>query len=215
MKTLLAAFTRSPVSLSLVTVCLLVALISVLGTQTQRVAFLFYPLLDSSGLIALLSSINTVAELLRSFAPMLLHFGELHLVFNMLWLWYFGRQLEPTHPRWLFIVLILLCSFTGNTAQYLSGGYSNFGGMSGVIYGLLAYTWIIHKFMPRNNLLINSQMFVVFLIALVVMEVLDSSWIATAAHIGGLISGLVFGVSVVFFYRMVLGRSAIEKRTSA
>ncbi len=207
----LRAYVHSPVSMAMIAACVVVAVFSSLGTQPQRVAFLFYPLLDTSGFTALLISIDSVSELLRSFSPMLLHFGELHLVFNMLWLWYFGRQLESTHPRWLFVVLILLCSFTANTTQYLYSGYNNFGGMSGVVYGLLGYTWIIHKFMPGSQLLISSGMFVVFVIALILMEITASSWIASAAHVGGLISGLLFGILVLLTCRFVLGRSAITK----
>ena len=63
--------------------------------------------------------------------------------------------------------------------------------------------------MPRSNLLINNKMFVVFVIALVAMEFVASSLIASAAHLGGLVAGLVAGVVVVGLYRFVLGRAAI------
>ena len=208
---LIQAFLRAPVSFSLILACLLVALLSLLGTQPQRVAILFYPVLDTSGLLPLLASLDSPVELLRSLSPMLLHFGELHLVFNMMWLWYFGRQLEGAQPRWLFIMLILSCSFAGNTAQYLTSGYNNFGGMSGVVYGLVGYTWIVHTFMPRSNLHINNKMFVAFVIALVAMEVFASSWVANAAHFGGLVAGLLLGMAVVGHYRFVLGRDAIDR----
>ncbi|MEQ8952666.1 MAG: rhomboid family intramembrane serine protease, partial [Gammaproteobacteria bacterium] len=74
--------------------------------------------------------ISSLPRLARTFTPALLHFGELHLIFNMLWLWFFGRQLEAQQPRWLFGLLILLTAFAGNTAQYLYAGANNFGGMS-------------------------------------------------------------------------------------
>lgn len=208
---LIQAFLRAPVSFSLILACLLVALLSLLGTQPERVAILFYPMLDTSGLFPLLASIDSPIEILRSLSPMLLHFGELHLVFNMLWLWYFGRQLESAQPRWLFIVLIIFCSFVGNTAQYLNSGFNNFGGMSGVVYGLVGYTWVTHTFMPRSNLQINNKMFVVFVIALIAMEVVASSWIASAAHLGGLVAGLIEGVAVVGLYRFVYRRSEISR----
>lgn len=208
---LIRAFVQAPVSFSLILACLLVALFSMLGAQPQRVAILFYPMLDSSGLFPLLASIDSPAEILRSLSPMLLHFGELHLVFNMLWLWYFGRQLESAQPRWLFIVLVVCCSFVGNTAQYLYSGTSNFGGMSGVVYGLVGYTWIVHTFMPRSHLLINNKMFVVFVIALIAMEIVASSWIASAAHLGGLVAGLIVGIVVVGLYRFALGRAAVGR----
>ena len=208
---LIQAFLQAPVSFSLILLCLLVALLSLLGAQPQDVAMLFYPVLDASGLIPLLASIDSPAKMLRSLTPMLLHFGELHLVFNMMWLWYFGRQLEGVQPRYLFIVVIIFCSFVGNTAQYLTSGYNNFGGMSGVVYGLVGYAWIVHSYMPRSHLLINNKMFVVFVIALIAMEVVASSWIASAAHLGGLVAGLVLGVGAVVFYRFALGREAITR----
>ncbi|PCI74952.1 MAG: hypothetical protein COB20_14070 [SAR86 cluster bacterium] len=211
LRQLIQAFLRAPVSFSLILACLLVALLSLLGTQPQRVAVLFYPVLDNTGLFPLLASIDSPVKMLRSLTPMLLHFGELHLIFNMMWLWYFGRQLESAQPRWLFIVLLLFCSFVGNTAQYLTSGYNNFGGMSGVVYGLVGYTWVIHTFMPRSNLLINNKMFVVFVVALIVMEVVASSWIASAAHLGGLVAGLIAGMGVVGHYRFVLKRAVIGR----
>ena len=208
---LIQAFLRAPVSFSLIVACLLVAMLSLFGAQPQRVAILFYPLLDTSGLIPLLASMDTPVEVLRSLSPMLLHFGEVHLVFNMMWLWYFGRQLESAQPRWLFILLIIFCSFVGNTAQYLSSGYNNFGGMSGVVYGLVGYTWIVHTFMPRSNLLINNKMFMVFVVALIAMEIIASSWIASAAHLGGLAAGLVAGLVLVAHNRFAFGRRPMDE----
>ena len=204
---------ESPVTAALIGACVLVAVISSLGSQAQRVDFLFYPLLSSDGVLALLADINTPAELLRSLTPMFLHFGELHLIFNMLWLWYFGRQLEAVQPAWVFALLVLVTAFVSNTTQFLFIQYNNFGGMSGVVYGLVGYTWVIHVLMPRSNLLIRSNMFVVFVAALIVMELLAGSWIATAAHVGGLVSGLLLGLLMVLYYRFVLNRHTISRRS--
>ena len=203
------AFVASPVSLSLILACLLVAIMSVLGTQVGRVQYLFYPLLESDNIFALVADISSVDLLLRTLTPMFLHFGELHLVFNMLWLWYFGKQLEAIQPLWIFVVIIVVTSFVSNTTQYLSSGFNNFGGMSGVVYGLVGYTWVIHSFMPRSYLILNNRMFVVFVIALILMELVASSWIATAAHVGGLVSGLLLGILMVIYYRMVLKQEVV------
>lgn len=203
-------FRESPVSVSLIIACLVVAVVSGLGVRADRVAFLFYPRI-ATDLLPLLGDLTTPAAIARSLTPMLLHFGELHLIFNMLWLWYFGRQLEPTHPLWLFVVVIVFTSFASNTTQYLYSGSSNFGGMSGVVYGLVGYTWIVHMGMPRSPLMLNNSMFVVFVIALIVMELVASSWIATAAHVGGLLMGVLLGIAVVVYYRVVLRRDLIGK----
>lgn len=202
---LLNAFFRElwlcPITISLMLACALVAALSRLGTQAWRVDFLFYPVLASDSLGALLGDIGNPALMLRALTPMLLHFGELHLVFNMLWLWYFGRQLEPRRPRWLYPAVIVSTSFTANTAQYLLGGGNNFGGMSGVVYGLLGFAWMMQKMLPGGRPILSDQMFMVFVFMLAAMELLASSWIATAAHLGGLLAGLFLGIVVALFMR--------------
>ena len=206
---ILTAFIQSPITMILIVICLTVAAISSLGAAASRVDFMFYPLIDSSSLSALIGDINSLGVAFGTLAPMFLHFGELHLVFNLLWLWYFGKQLESLQPAGMFIALVVLTSFVSNTTQYMAIEYNNFGGMSGVVYGLLGYTWIIHSLMPRSYLLINTNMFIFFVLALVLMEVVASSWIATAAHVGGLVSGVAIGIATVLFYRLILNRDVV------
>jgi GlpG protein len=208
---LVKAFFSSPVTLILVVVCGIVAVASSLGANTNPVNFLFYPRLASDNLFVLLGEITTPLVFIQTLTPMFLHFGELHLIFNMLWLLYFGKQLEAIQPLWIFLALIVVTAFVSNTTQYLATGFTNFGGMSGVVYGLVGYTWVIHNFMPRSRLLLNNSMFVFFVIALILMEVFASSSIATAAHVGGLISGLVLGVVMVAYYRLLLRRDIISR----
>ncbi|MBS25060.1 MAG: hypothetical protein CMQ28_05405 [Gammaproteobacteria bacterium] len=203
------AFINSPATLSLVLVSIMVAVITSLGNEVYRLNFLFYPVIATSSLGALFADIVNLRIAVGTLTPMFLHFGELHLIFNMLWLWYFGRQLEAIQPLWMFILLVVVTSFISNTTQYLAIEFNNFGGMSGVVYGLVGYTWVIHSLMPRSYLLINTNMFVFFVVALVLMEIIGSSWIATAAHVGGLISGLIIGVATVLFYRTVLKRDVV------
>ena len=208
----LGEFLRSPITMGLASCCLIIAIVSQFGNESDRVSLLFYPAIASSSLIGLLGDLSNPTIILRTLTPMFLHFGELHLIFNILWLWYFGKQLEAIHPVWIFLGLILLISFVSNTTQYIYIGYNNFGGMSGVVYGLVGYTWVIHTFMPRSRLVLNTNMFVFFVVALVLMEIFASSWIATAAHVGGLGSGLLLGASAVLYHRFLLKRSVIGGR---
>ena len=204
-----AAIYYYPITALLFAVCLVVAIVSGLGVYPDRVAILFYPILASNGLLTLLGDIKSFSDLGRTFTPMFLHFGELHLIFNMLWLWYFGRQLESIQSIWSFGALVLVTSFVSNTTQYMVNDANNFGGRSGVVYGLVGYTWVIHKLMPKSYLSLNSNMLVFFVVALVGMEILASSLVATAAHVGGLLSGLVLGGGVVFYNRYVIHQSAV------
>ncbi len=206
------AFRASPITLLLVLVCAAVAIISSLGSQLHTVSGFFYPRLPTESVFALLAAIDSPAIFIRTLTPMFLHFGELHLIFNMLWLWYFGKQLEALQGKWLFGLLVVATAFVSNTTQYLAIAYNNFGGMSGVVYGLVGYTWIVHTFMPRSGLLLNNSMFVFFVVALVLMEILASSLIATAAHASGLVSGIAIGLLVVAIYRFGLKREVMGKR---
>ncbi len=201
----------TPITFVLTVICLIVAVISNLGRQAGNVEYLFYPLLATSGVTELIGSIDSLPELLRTVTPMFLHFGEIHLVFNLLWLWYFGKQLEPNLPVVQYSLLILLLSFFSNTAQYLVLGYNNFGGMSGVVYGLVSYTWIIHSLMPHSRLMINNAMFAMFVVAMLAMELFAGSIIATAAHVGGLVAGLLLGLVMVAYYRLVLKRGSFSR----
>jgi GlpG protein len=207
-----AAVYYYPITALLFAVCIVVAIVSGLGSYPERVAILFYPILASDGLLTLLADIKSFSDLGRTFTPMFLHFGELHLIFNMLWLWYFGRQLESIQSIWSFGALVLVTSFVSNTTQYMVNDANNFGGMSGVVYGLVGYTWVIHKLMPKSYLSLNSNMLVFFVVALVGMEILASSLVATAAHVGGLLSGLVLGGGVVIYSRYVIHQSAVGHR---
>lgn len=202
----------SPVTMALILGCLLVALISRLGMDAQRVEVLFFPLVAAGDIPSMLADLLNPLLFLRALTPIFLHFGELHLIFNLLWLWYFGRQLEAIQPSWVLLLVIVMIAFISNATQYLTLQYNNFGGMSGVVYGLVGYTWVIHNFMPSSRLMLNNTMFVFFVIALVLMEVFAGSWIATAAHVGGLVSGLLIGLGMVLIYRHLLGRQTISRQ---
>ena len=204
-------FWRCPLTWLLVITCIGVALVSGMGGNTSSVRYLFYPLLADASLFGLLAEIDSFSIALRTLTPIFLHFGELHLIFNLLWLWYFGRQLEDKISWWEFALLITVTAFVGNTAQYWQLGYNNFGGMSGVIYGLMGFVWTLSKGLPYSGFFISTKMFIAFLVGLVFMELFASSTIATAAHVGGLLSGLAAGVIFAAYYRFVRKADLVGK----
>ena len=185
---LLSAIWLAPVSMVFIAACLLVALLSQLGADPMAVRELFFPDLRQTGLL------DSPWIFIRTLTPALLHFGAVHLVFNLLWLWYFGRMIEPVLGWWRMLALVLLAAFGGNMAQYLWSGNGMFGGMSGVVYGLLGFIWMWQTVQPQSALRLPTAMIMVFLVALVLMGVLASAMIATAAHLGGLFSGMLAGV---------------------
>ncbi len=190
----------APVSVVLIALCLAVALASGIGSSPQSVQWLFFPQVAlgmDNPLLSLFTGLSGPLDVLRMFTPALLHFGVIHLLFNTLWLWFFGRMIEALQPSLQFLGVVLFTAFWGNVAQFLwSGGQINFGGMSGVVYGLIGYIWMWQSLRPHSPLRLPTAMIGLFLVALVLMEVVGSGWIATAAHVGGLVSGMLAGLAL-------------------
>ncbi|MEO6182356.1 MAG: rhomboid family intramembrane serine protease, partial [Verrucomicrobiota bacterium] len=138
----------------------------------------------------------------RIFTPMFIHFGIMHIVFNMLWLRDLGSMIEAREGSWRLLLLVLLTAAGSNLAQYLisipslptmSGGRPNFGGMSGVVYGLLGYMWMRGKLDPASGLFLHKSTVTMMLIWLVVCFTGLLGPIANLAHLFGLLIGMGAG----------------------
>ncbi|MBA1196154.1 rhomboid family intramembrane serine protease [Pseudomonas plecoglossicida] len=135
----------------------------------------------------------------RLVSPMLLHFGFLHLAMNGMWYWELGKRIELRQGPWLLLLLTLLFSLISNLAQHLVGGPSLFGGLSGVLYGLLGYVWLYQWLAPNPHYRLPKGVLVMMLIWLVVcltgvVGQLGFGQIANAAHVGGLLIGCLTGL---------------------
>ena len=145
------------------------------------------------------------SQLWRLFTPVFLHFGILHLVFNMLMLWVFGRQLEIRESGWTFLALVLVLGLSSNLAQYLVTG-PDFGGMSGVVYGVVAYCWVSNR-MGRQPLFNLPNALMGFMLAWLLLGYSNLlSWVgfgnmANAAHLAGLVAGMAAAWLKCQFYR--------------
>lgn len=128
----------------------------------------------------------------RLFTPMFLHFGILHLAFNMMWLWQFGVVLEIRFRSLRFLALVLVVAGLSDLAQgYWSG--TNFGGMSGVNYGLFGFILLRSRLHPNPEFSMNSQTVAWMLIWLVVCFTGAVGPVANAAHLVGFLSGAAIG----------------------
>jgi GlpG protein len=137
-------------------------------------------------------------EIWRLWTPMLLHFGLMHLVFNMLWLWEVGRRIEILQGSSRVFNLVMITAVFSNVLQYVMTQDVLFGGMSGVVYGLLGYSLIWSRLRPERTFGLPKGVYIFMLGWLVLgfVGVIDSigfGAIANAAHLGGLISGLGLG----------------------
>nr|WP_279537119.1 rhomboid family intramembrane serine protease [Aestuariicella hydrocarbonica] len=140
----------------------------------------------------------------RLFTPVFLHFGLFHILFNGLWIWEFGRRIELGLGSAILSGLIITIGLASNLAQYWWGGASLFGGLSGVLYGLMGFLWIYNKFRPHPVFALQPGI-IGFMIGWMVLGMtgavdffMDGS-IANAAHFGGLMAGILLALVVTKF----------------
>jgi rhomboid protease GlpG len=145
----------------------------------------------------------------RLVTPAFLHFGWLHIVFNSLWLWELGGKVERVMGHMNMFLLFLVIAMVSNVSQFAFGGPGLFGGMSGVVYGLLGFSWVAPIFQPAWRIQPTSTLMLFMVGWLVVcmiglVESLGFGAIANAAHLGGLICGAVLGA----LFGMMSGRDS-------
>lgn len=145
-------------------------------------------------------------ELWRLVTPIFIHFGTMHLLFNSYVLYVFGGMIEERRGTATLGFLVLVIAVVSNVVEYWidlpSGqitGRAFFGGMSGVIYGLLGYIWMKTQFDPKSGLYLDSGTLAMLMIWLVVCLVVESLRIANAAHVSGLLTGIVLGYAPHLF----------------
>lgn len=129
----------------------------------------------------------------RLITPLFLHFGLLHIVFNSLWIWEFGRRIESASGRWTMLGLVIVVGIGSNLAQYFWQGPSLFGGLSGLVYGLLGYiaVWQRRRIVAEplsDSIIIFMLVWLVLCMSGAVNLFVDGS-IANAAHVSGLLIG--------------------------
>ncbi|MDE1515623.1 rhomboid family intramembrane serine protease GlpG [Vibrio sp. dsl-7] len=119
-----------------------------------------------------------------------LHFSVLHIAFNLLWWWQLGGDIEQRLGSLKLIKLFVIAAIVSGTGQYWVEG-ANFGGLSGVVYALVGYLWVIGQRAPQLGLSIPRPLFGFMLAWLVLGFVQPFLAIANTAHLAGLISGVV------------------------
>ncbi len=136
----------------------------------------------------------------RLITPIFIHFGLLHLVFNMLWLWDLGGAVEYRQGIWRLGLLVVGTGALANFAEYLYSGPA-FGGMSGVVYALLGYVWMQGRYDPRSGLGLHKQIVVMMLVWYVLCWTGLLGPIANMAHTVGLAMGIGWGFLAAQIHR--------------
>ena len=156
----------------------------------------------------------------RLITPMFIHFGPMHLVFNMVWLFQLGRLIENRYGTFYFGVLVLFTAALSTFAQCavpegIDGSVPSFvnghlitlcGGMSGVVFGLLGFVWVKSSMDPQSRMFMPSStvMFMLgylFFCMTPIAEQTIFANVANWAHGIGLLAGLAAG-----YFMTLLGK---------
>lgn len=132
----------------------------------------------------------------RLISPDFLHFGPMHILFNSVMLWFLGSQVEWMDGRGRFAALFVVTTVASNTLQYVvSGPY--FGGLSGVVYGVLGYCWLSQQRLPRFQFppALVSFALIWMIIGFTPLPVwVGIGQMANYAHLGGFLGGLLMAL---------------------
>ena len=128
---------------------------------------------------------------------MFLHSDEIHLLYNMIFLFLFGIIVEKSIGSLKFLLLYILSGLGAAILQLMIfTGEQSMIGESGAIFGIVTFSAFI-KPNPKINLIfldLKLKWFVIFLILSEFYSIIfdPSIYVAHWAHIGGAITAMFF-----------------------
>lgn len=128
-----------------------------------------------------------------------LHFGVLHIGFNMWCLWSLGRLAERMFGNWQFLSIYLLTGLSGSAASLIWHPYVVSAGASGAVFGiagaLASFLYFAQIHLPEKvgRDLLTSILFFIG-INLIIGFSLD--FVDNAGHLGGLVVGAILGAAL-------------------
>ncbi|MDO0926829.1 rhomboid family intramembrane serine protease [Streptomyces sp. TG1A-8] len=141
-----------------------------------------------------LTGVQGIAEgqYYRLLTAMFLHGGYVHILFNMLSLWWIGGPLEAALGRARYLALYAVSGLAGSALSYLIAAPNQPSlGASGAIFGLFGATAVL---MRRLNYDMRP---VIALLVINLIFTFGMNGIAWEAHIGGLVAGVLTGYAMV------------------
>lgn len=179
----------------LIVVCVVIAIATHGGDDVLRISGLFIERLIGHGSDVWaerdLAAVRAW-QLWRLVTPIFIHFGLAHIIFNMLMLRDLGSLFEARLGSWYFVLFVVVVAVVSNLAQYLIAKNPFFGGMSGVICGLIGYVWIRSRLDPAAGVVMHRQQIVYALIWFALCFTGLVGPIANWAHAGGLVAGMLW-----------------------
>ena len=213
---ILVASIRCPLTVTIILINLFIFLLTQYFDSTGEVfRFMIFADFRTEGQLVYFNKLTDSlinAEYWRLLTPMFIHFGLMHLAFNLLWVWEVGRRIEIVNGASVLLLVTLVSSLVANLLQYSMSGPSFFGGMSGVVFGLFGYGFVWSWLVPRQTIGLAKGVYFMMLGYLVlgftgIFGLLGLGDLANGAHLGGLIGGLLVGAIAGVLFRRKEGVS--------
>ena len=143
----------------------------------------------------------------RLIAPTFVHFSMTHLVFNCLWIYILGQRIEKLDGLSVFLFIFILTGILSNAGQFFWTQQYLFGGLSGSVYGLLGYCFIIELDGRHGRYGLPEALYLFMFIWLLVgftgvLSFFGFGNVANTAHLVGMIAGFIIGL--ITKYRLKL-----------
>jgi GlpG protein len=135
----------------------------------------------------------------RLISPTFLHFSLTHLIFNCLWIYILGSRIEIIDGKGIFITLFLIAGLSSNLGQYFWTGEYLFGGLSGAVYGLLGYCFILDLDQKGQRYDLPNALYIFMFLWLLIgftgiLNIFGFGNVANIAHLVGMIAGFILGL---------------------
>ena len=135
----------------------------------------------------------------RLITPTFLHFSMTHLVFNCLWIYILGSRIEKLDGLSIFLFIFILTGILSNAGQFFWTQQYLFGGLSGAVYGLLGYCFIIELDGRHGRYGLPEALYLFMFIWLLVgftgvLSFFGFGNVANTAHLVGMIAGFIIGL---------------------
>ena len=183
------SFKKPIVTYSLIFICILVfILMYVLGNGST----------DNYTLLVFGANVDTLTkngDYYRLFTSMFLHIGILHLLCNMYSLYIIGKEVENVFGKVKYLIIYLLSGIAGSILSLAFNHNTICAGASGAIFGLLG-ALLYFGYYYRTYLGATLTRSIIPVIVLNLIIGFTSSGIDNAAHIGGLVGGILIAMSV-------------------
>ena len=143
----------------------------------------------------------------RLITPTFLHFSMTHLVFNCLWIYILGQRIEKLDGLSVFLFIFILTGILSNAGQFFWTQQYLFGGLSGSVYGLLGYCFIIELDGRHGRYGLPEALYLFMFIWLLVgftgvLSFFGFGNVANTADLVGMIAGFIIGL--ITKYRLKL-----------